>query len=197
LKEHNSCPICRTPIEKPGAPQENNRRESTTGDAGASGQNNNRNSPSQSQGSSSRPDRADTPMSRVAAEMVSSVNLSPQPQPSNPVHTRLNETLRNASNIQGDHGRRNRTTTSAFSYDTSRLQRRTSHSPPSPRAADLAEQGARMRQRSPSESERRGSRPREAPRQSGALNWLRERFAGGGGFGTGGNQGESGDGRQT
>lgn len=211
LKVGNTCPVCRTPVEAPEQAQENNRQGSSTGDAAASGSNSNplhpnastptasfsRHNSDQTRSPGSRPtDGADTPTGRAAADMVSSVSLEPQPRPSNPSQSRLNEALRSVANLQREqnHDRRNRATTSGFSYDTSRLQRRTSHSPPSPRATNLTEQGARMRQRSPSESDRRGNGDREPRRQSGALNWLRERL--GGGNGSGSTQGQTRDQQQ-
>lgn len=194
LKEHNTCPVCRTPIEK---------EESSTGGPETSGPSSNplnaqssvpstsfsRHNSDQSRGFGSGNDGgADTPTGRAAADMVSSVNLDSQPRPSNPSQSRLNEALRSVANIQRDRDGdgRHRATASGFSYDTSRLQRRTSHSPTSPRATNLSEQGARMRQRSPSEGDRRGNGEREPRRHSGAFGWFRDRFTGGNG--NGGNQ---------
>ncbi|KIE01038.1 Zinc finger, RING/FYVE/PHD-type, partial [Metarhizium majus ARSEF 297] len=211
LKQHNTCPVCRTPIEKGQQRQENNRGESGTGAAGAPGPSNirfhvqsptppanfSRNNSDQSRDIGNRSENGyDTPTGRAAADLVSSVNLDPQSRPSNPSQSRLNEALRSVANTQREreNDRRNRANMSEMSYDTSRMQRRTSHSPPSPRAFNLAEQGARMRQRSPSENDRRGNGDRETRRQSGALSWLRERFAGGNG--SGGSQGSSRDEQQ-
>ncbi|KAG8406951.1 hypothetical protein J3458_020459 [Metarhizium acridum] len=210
LKQHNTCPVCRTPMEKNERGQENNRGESATGAAGAPGPSNirfhvqsptppanfSRNNSDHSRDIGNRSENgSDTPTGRAAADLVSSVNLDPQSRPSNPSQSRLNEALRSVANTQRerDNDRRNRASTSEMSYDTSRMQRRTSHSPPSPRAFNLAEQGARMRQRSPSENDRRGNGDREPRRQSGALSWLRERFAGNG---SGGSQGSSRDEQQ-
>ncbi|TWU75537.1 hypothetical protein ED733_005991 [Metarhizium rileyi] len=208
LKQHNTCPVCRSPIDKMERGQENDVGANVTSGAGASGSRNNpphsqsptspasfsHNNTDQPRGSGSS--GADTPTGRAAADMVFSANLDPHSRPSNPTQSRLNEALRSVVNIQRerDHNRRDRSTTTGPSDDTSRMQRRTSHSPPSPRASNLAEQGARMRQRSPSENDRRGNGEREPRRSVGALNWLRERLAGGngnGGSGSGGNHGPS------
>ncbi|KAG6000738.1 hypothetical protein E4U21_005037 [Claviceps maximensis] len=199
LKEHNTCPVCRTPIEK------NNRTANRTaaGDSSSSdrtarpGDNptQSSNSPPQFSRNNSEQSRvfgvqhgsgADTPTGRVAADMVSSIYVDVRNRAAN---QRLDEALQSVENMQRERnqdGAQSRATAaSGFSYDTSRLQRRTSHSPSSPRTANLAEQGARMRQRSPSESSRRGNADRDGRRQSGPgpWGWIRDRFTGGGSSG--------------
>ena len=213
LKEHNTCPVCRTPIEKDarrdrssGGPAQN------PGDVGSAPHpdppeehpsNSSGNSPSQARDSRTPGSGADTPMGRAAADMVSSVHLS---QPSRPQYSgqdRLNEALRSVTNSQSerDRERRSRGSTS-FTYDTSRLQRRTSHSPTSPRVSSSAEHRARIRQRSPSQEQGSGRRlggERETRRQSGAgpLSWLRDRFTGNGYNNDNSNRRSSRDDKQT
>ncbi|KAG5982409.1 hypothetical protein E4U55_001916 [Claviceps digitariae] len=217
LREHNTCPVCRTPIEK------NNRTSNRTAAGGSSSSNraarpgnNNSNNPGQSSSSPPHLSRnnsdqsrvfggghdgsgADTPTGRMAADMVSSIYVDVYNRPPN---QRLDEALRSVEHMQRernpDWAQSRATTASGFSYDTSRLQRRTSHSPTSPRTANLAEQGARMRQRSPSESSRRGNTDRDGGRRQsgpGPWGWIRDRFAGGGG--SGGPQDSHGQGRQS
>ncbi|KAG6017146.1 hypothetical protein E4U43_002205 [Claviceps pusilla] len=200
LKEHNTCPVCRTPIEK------NNRGANRSGAGGSSSSDRAGrpgNNPGQSSNSSPHLSRnnsdqtrggfggqhgsgADTPTGRAAADMVSSIYVGSHNRPTN---RRLGEALERVESMQrerNEDGSQSRATTaSGFSYDTSRMQRRTSHSPTSPRTANLAEQGARMRQRSPSESNRRGNTDRDGRRQSGPgpWGWIRDRFTGSGSSG--------------
>jgi hypothetical protein len=105
-------------------------------------------------------------------------------QPSRPPshgQSRLNEVIRNMSARQRD-----RDDASSPGYDTSRLQRRTSLSPTSPRTGVSGEQSSRVRQRSPSQSSGRwAASDREAQRETqrpsgggGPLSWLRSRFSG-------------------
>lgn len=196
LKEHNTCPVCRTPMEKNNAAANRSARGGSSSGGGAARSGNptrppnsppnfSRDNSDQSRAFSGRYDGgADTPTGRAAADMVSAIYVDAQDRPTN---QRLDEALRSVENMQRerDHDRQGRATASGFSYDTSRLQRRTSHSPTSPRNANFAEQGARMRQRSPSESNRRGTADQDGHRQSGpgAWGWIRDRFAGNGGSG--------------
>lgn len=196
LKEHNTCPVCRTPMEKNNAAANRSARGGSSSGGGAARSGNptrppnsppnfSRDNSDQSRAFSGRYDGgADTPTGRAAADMVSAIYVDAQDRPTN---QRLDEALRSVENMQRerDHDRQGRATASGFSYDTSRLQRRTSHSPTSPRNANFAEQGARMRQRSPSESNRRGTADQNGHRQSGpgAWGWIRDRFAGNGGSG--------------
>ncbi|WZH47367.1 RING finger [Fusarium acuminatum] len=111
-------------------------------------------------------------------------------RPPSQSQSRLNEALRNISTQQQERERerdRDRGTTSGFSYDTSRLQRRSSHSPTSPRATAPSEHGARMRQRSPSQSSRRStadSDQQRRPSGQGPISWLRDQFSRGPGNGS-------------
>ncbi|KAG5940508.1 hypothetical protein E4U53_007579 [Claviceps sorghi] len=206
LKEHNTCPVCRTPIEK-------NNRAANRGAAGGSSSGDRAGRPGNMPNHSPNPapnlsrnnseqsgafggqygSGADTPTGRAAADMVSSIYVDAHSRQTNPS---LDEALQRVENlrreINQDGGQSRATTASGFSYDTSRLQRRTSHSPTSPRTANLAEQGARMRQRSPSEGNRRGNPDRDGRRPSGPgpWGWIRDRFTGGGG-GSGGSQDSS------
>ncbi|KAK2595920.1 hypothetical protein QQS21_006515 [Conoideocrella luteorostrata] len=192
LREHNTCPVCRTPIEQSGRSSNQNPRGSNPSGDGGSGPSNetphshhppsfSRHDSDEFRGFGGRYDGgADTPSGRAAADMVSSIYVDARNR-----QNRLDEVLRSVASMQRERevDQRDRATASGFGYDTSRLQRRTSHSPTSPRTTNFAEQGARMRQRSPSENNRRGNGDREGRRQSGAWNWLRDRFAGSGSSG--------------
>jgi hypothetical protein len=195
LKEHNTCPICRTPIEKNDRAGNNN-----------SG-NNNSNGSNQSQGPASGPssDRS-SPFTTQASSAFNPgwepFNWTSQPhshsrpaqysRPPSHSQSRLNEVLRNISTQREErdreHGReRDRATTSGYSYDTSRLQRRSSHSPTSPRARAPSEHGARMRQRSPSQSSRRSTADSDQQSRTGGhgpISWLRGQFSRGPGTGS-------------
>ncbi|GKU03537.1 ring finger protein [Fusarium langsethiae] len=195
LKEHNTCPICRTPIEK------NDRG------AGNNSGNNNSSGSNQSQEPASGPssDRSNP----FEAHMPNTFNASwgPYDWPSQPhdhsrpalysrppsqSQSRLNEVLRNISTQREERDRepgreRDRATTSGYSYDTSRLQRRSSHSPTSPRARAPSEHGARMRQRSPSQSSRRSTADSDQQSRTGGhgpISWLRGQFSRGPGTGS-------------
>jgi rubrerythrin len=195
LKEHNTCPICRTPIEK------NDRS------ASSSGNNNNSDGGSQSHGPAPGPS-SDRP-SIFTARTYSTSNpgwesfnwTSHDHSHSRPVRysrppshgqSRLNEVFRNISTQREEHDRehdseRDRATTSGFSYDTSRLQRRSSHSPTSPRARAPSEHGASMRQRSPSQSSRRSTAESDQQPRTGGhgpISWLRGQFGRGPGTGS-------------
>ncbi|KAG5961518.1 hypothetical protein E4U58_004242 [Claviceps cyperi] len=212
LKEHNTCPVCRTPVEKNDEEPQGTAAvggSSSSGRATRSG--NRRQSPSNASFSfdrnSSDQSRAfsdqagsggDTPTGIAAAEMVSSIHVDSHSRPTTP---RPSDGLRGMESIhrESNQGMPSRAAATGFSYDTSRLQRRTSHSPTSPRMTpNLAEQGARMRQRSPSEASRRGTSDRDSHRQSGPGPWsswtqFRDRFTGSGG--SGGPQGSHGQGQ--
>ncbi|KHN97897.1 uncharacterized protein MAM_04286 [Metarhizium album ARSEF 1941] len=144
-------PFCRTPIEKNERGQENSRSESVTRAGGAPGPSNahsrgtSRHNSDQSSGVGHRfGSGSDTPTGRAAADMFSSVNLDAQFRPSNPSEGRLNVARHNvASTRERDNDGRNRENNSEWRFDTSRTQRRTSHSPSSPRPFDFAEQAAR------------------------------------------------------
>ncbi|KAF5025482.1 hypothetical protein F66182_2458 [Fusarium sp. NRRL 66182] len=204
LKEHNTCPICRTPIEK------TDRTGNSNNSGGNSGNNN------QSQGSAPGPSNQSNQSNPLGQRGLfgggsnwfvqsspdwdspsghsHSHSHSPQSRPvrySRPPsqsQSRLNEALRNISTLQQERERerereRDQGTTSGFSYDTSRLQRRNSHSPTSPRRTAPGEHGARMRQRSPSQSSRRSTTAdsdQRRPSGNGPISWLRDRLSGGG-----------------
>lgn len=196
LKEHNTCPICRTPIEKRD-PEANRGSNDNVGGGESSAT-----SPSlfgmgtASQAPGTRRIRQGSwlPPSRNLEDSTDaggqagaipipgahrSVRFSPRPPSQS--QSRLNEAMRSLSSRQQQE--RDRGTTSSFSYDTSRMQRRNSLSPTSPPISAPEEQRARMRQRSPSSSDRRGGSDRDTRRQTGGggpLNWLRDRFSGGG-----------------
>ncbi|EMT66461.1 Putative RING finger protein P32A8.03c [Fusarium odoratissimum] len=193
LKEHNTCPICRTPIEKTDRSGNNN------GGNGNNNNNNNSGDGNQSQGPNPGPNsdqpnpfgtRASFTFTPNQWTTFDSPHSHTRPmrfsRPPSQSQSRLNEALRTISNRQQERERereRERGETSGFSYDTSRLQRRSSHSPTSPRATALSEHGARMRQRSPSQSSRRSAADSDQQRRQsshGPISWLRDRFGGGG-----------------
>ncbi|PNY23979.1 RING finger protein [Tolypocladium capitatum] len=208
LREHNTCPICRTPVEKRGG----NGRSSNdpSGDVAW-----------ETAGSRPGPGLRDSsslgPISEVpgspgalggsfsggfggtsgghaGVSTNASTGSAVRPIPGAEVN-QVNDALRTISAIQQERDlQRGRRTPSQYSYDTSRLQRRTSISPTNPRETASAEYGARMRQRSPSESSRRGQVDGGSGRQTGQgpISWLRDRFSGGGGS----NQGSSRDERR-
>ncbi|PHH85153.1 hypothetical protein CDD83_828 [Cordyceps sp. RAO-2017] len=195
LKEHNTCPICRTSIEPTGGSQPGGSH----GDDGAPDSSEPRPAPFHRGHSTSGGGENDSGASRIPRGGLAG-NLgwsfsrqgggaaeSPAAQMSEPswgpVPSRLDSAFRAVSTIREEREReRGRGTPQQQSYDTSRLQRRPSISP-SPRGATAGDYGNRMRQRSPSENNRRGQQDRGLNRQSGQgpLNWLRERFTGGGG----------------
>ncbi|KAL4726859.1 hypothetical protein ACLX1H_005749 [Fusarium chlamydosporum] len=184
LKEHNTCPICRTPIEK------NDRNGSNN-----SGNNNDGSNQSQRPDSGTSSDRPSqftgaSPSGYVRFNWPgSSPDTQSRPvqysRPPSHSQSRLNEVFRNISTQQEERGRehgreRDRATTSGFSYDTSRLQRRSSHSPTSPRARAPSEHGARMRERSPSQSSRRSTADSDQQSRTsghGPISWLRDQFS--------------------
>lgn len=188
LKEHNTCPICRTPVEKP----EGNNNNAQGGDRHQAGLSPGGMPPFSSASSPGfgrhSPWFPGTPGNEGSSSQGEpgqgrSFRYSRPPSQS---QSRLNEALRNLSSIQQGQERnrtRDRATASGFSYDTANLQRRNSHSPTSPRNAGPEEAGARMRQRSPSQSSRRSDDPHRSGGH-GPMSWLRDRFSGGSGSGT-------------
>ncbi|KAF5002347.1 hypothetical protein FGRMN_358 [Fusarium graminum] len=191
LKEHNTCPICRTPIEKTDPSSNNNNNN---------GGNSNNGDNNQPQGPASGPSsNQPNPFGQLPSFVFNTGWGSSDPtnhshsrparysRPPSQSQSRLNEALRNISTQQQERERerdRDRGTTSGFSYDTSRLQRRSSHSPTSPRAAAPSEHGARMRQRSPSQSSRRSTADSDQQRGGqGPISWLRGQFSRGPGNG--------------
>ncbi|UNI22040.1 RING-type E3 ubiquitin transferase [Purpureocillium takamizusanense] len=215
LKEHNTCPICRTPIEKRNGPN----------DAGSTGQSDNASAPNASglrsgpapynpssvdytaNATNEGPRRFRTSFSgHFGGNYSSGAGRANEEstRTSEPTHPRaipgrrssqLNEAFRAVTTIQQERDRaRGRGTPSQTIFDTSRLQRRTSLSPSSPRQGAMADYGSRMRQRSPSESSRRGQGDRVNGRSGGQgpISWLRDRFSSSGGS----NQGSSRDDRR-
>ncbi|KAM0557971.1 hypothetical protein ACHAPJ_005135 [Fusarium lateritium] len=197
LKEHNTCPICRTPIEKAdrsGNDNSSGNNDSNQPQGPGSGPSSNQPSPfghGHQQftipGGSGSLNWFVSPSSGSPSDPSQHAQTRPvrYSRPPSQSQSRLNEALRNISSLQQERERerdRDRGTTSGFSYDTSRLQRRTSHSPTSPRATAPSEHGARMRQRSPSQSSRRSMTDSDQRRPSGhgPISWLRDRFSGGG-----------------
>ena len=226
LKEHNTCPICRTPIEKNDRGANNSdgpqsrMPPSNPGGRGTSfpgtfpdepaGP-----APGPSQSGSSRWFSASFGGGRAGSGAGDDANSSStssscqahgsdglrQTQSSRPPshrHSRLNEALRSVSSMQERQRERTREQASSgsVSYDTSRMQRRNSLSPTSPRTAPPGEYGSRIRQRSPSESSGRwAASDRESSRRQsghGPLSWIRDRLSG-----SGSNNSSSRDGRRS
>jgi len=204
LKEHNTCPICRTPIEKNNRSGNNNNASNNNNNSGnnssnrpqgpPSGQSSGRPSPFGSSpgfGGGSGWFSGGSPGWGGSAENAGGPPTRPvrYSRPPSQSQSRLNEALRNISSMQRERERdrdrdRDRGTSSGFSYDTSRMQRRSSHSPTSPRATAPGEHGARMRQRSPSESSRRTEDSDQRRQGHGPISWLRDRFGSGSGNGS-------------
>lgn len=171
LKEHNTCPICRTSIETGGGGGQDGKAS-----AGSS----------QMAGDSQPPVAADggsggqpaPPTVHVPDAAASRPALGARPMPAGGWRTTA---------ISGDGNARERGSGTGRQpdYDASSSRRRTSISPSSPRqiSSAAAEMGSRMRQRSPSNSSRRGGPGDEAGRRAsqGAIGWLRDRFSGGSG----------------
>ncbi|RSL89424.1 hypothetical protein CEP51_001223 [Fusarium floridanum] len=205
LKEHNTCPICRTPIEKNDRAG-NNNNASNNDNSGNNGSNRPQGPPSGH--SSARPSPFGPPpgfgggpgwFSGGSPGWGGSAEIAGGPpsrpgrysRPPSQSQSRLNEALRNISSMQREQRDRDRDrdrdrgTSSGFSYDNnSRMQRRSSHSPTSPRATAPGEHGARMRQRSPSESSRRTEDSDQRRQGHGPISWLRDRFGSGSGNGS-------------
>ena len=212
LKEHNTCPICRTPIERNGRSSNSTPANEGSGPAN-NGSTTNPRSPFGGDGSQygwslrpgagsgasgsppylpsmpgsfsptgSRPGSAPwTPMDGSRPSRYS--------RPPSQSQSRPNEAMRNLSSMQREQvrererdGDSDRIPAYTSGYETSRVQRRDSSSPTSPRATLYNGQGARMRQRSPPPGARRGGPERDPRRQSnhGPLSWLRDRFGGSG-----------------
>jgi hypothetical protein len=212
LKEHNTCPVCRTPIET--RDQRNANQGGNGNDNGSGGSGN----PSPSDGQAgadstqdppdpSAPDANPNPNNGFmggpfapyatrhhgpeARVLFYRFGTGPQPtrptslsRPPSQSQTPLNQVMRDISSSQREMQRtRDREATAEQTYDTSRFQqRRTSLSPTAPRAYTAAELGARMRQRSPSSSERRRTPPESEnssrTSSSGPFGWLRDRLGG-------------------
>lgn len=201
LKEHNTCPICRAPIEKNDREGASGMRagapNSAAGGPPLSIPRGFPNPPSADPQGSSQPGPSrwfgggTVRPSDVLNDDSGPGSRPPQSaRPSSQRHSRLNEALRSVSSMQERQREREReqATSSGVSYDTSRLQRRNSMSPTSPRVPVPGDQGSRMRQRSPSQSsgrwaesdrEAEASSQRTTQRQTGPFSWLRGRLSGG------------------
>lgn len=204
LKEHNTCPVCRASIEKSG---DGNSGINANGSANAPGPSGS--GPSQPDDQSEiglnrsgplpipgpRPSQLSRPPSQSQSRLneamrsISSRQQERQQQQerererhrvwgvSSPAERQRDERERERSRIWG--------VRSSPGYDTSRMQRRSSRnslSPTSPRMT-VADYRERQRQDSPPQSSRRDGENPDTSRQSatsGALNWLRDRFTGGG-----------------
>lgn len=180
LKQHNTCPVCRAPIEQPSesAPSGNRYRlrprvQPQQAESQPPMESQGRQDRGQSEsGSDSQQGSADsgqnmdyelatsTPLASTEPDTPSvalTPSRSPSPErdfsrPPNQSQTRLNQAMRYLSSQLEDQNRdRSRGQTTGFSYDTSRLQRRSSLSPSSPRVT-LGSGERSMRERSPSQS---------------------------------------------
>ncbi|CAH0001306.1 unnamed protein product [Clonostachys byssicola] len=219
LKEHNTCPICRSPIEKseqgneagnrdrsgPTPPSDNNSSNNpgirnpefgfgypgvhsgepsgigrwlfgTRADSGANpgaGYTSDDRSPSPAifSGASTPAQPTQIPPSRRPIRIPSS---------SARLHDAFRFVAERDRDRESDNERdriRDYGTSSGISYDTSRMQRRNSMSPTSPRGVGIGEQSTRFRQRSPSQNTRDS---RHSSTNGGPISWLRGRFSGGG-----------------
>lgn len=196
LREHNTCPICRSPIEKNERTNNNNNNSNSQG--GGSSQD--RPSPggrrfSPTTGTMRNGFSGDVRFLREMPNFEPPGGSSQQrpvrySRPPSQSQSRLNQALRNLSSLHQEQERTSqgdRASTSGFGYDTSNLQRRSSHSPTSPRVMGFSEAGARMRERSPSQSSRNSRTDQEQRRPGsshGPISWLRDRFGGGSGSGS-------------
>ncbi|KAG9256486.1 uncharacterized protein F5Z01DRAFT_672468 [Emericellopsis atlantica] len=199
LKEHNTCPICRTPIEK----RESGAGGSNDSNTGSRSANTSFNDP----GSSSQAPNAGvrTYLSWLGGGGPSSSNIgtptghasgqspipSPSARPPSQSQSRLNEAMRSISARQTAQRDRDRDTGSStsLSFDTSSMQRRNSMSPTSSRAFPAS--SSRIRQRSPSrgsgnwatadeESASQSARSGGDGGSGGPLSWIRGRLGGNG-----------------
>ena len=223
LREHNTCPVCRAPIEKneqsedSGGNHHNGSGGSSSqqpgggaggggsqGGGGGGGGGGGSSAPRYQTYSSSRGgswsfeftnssghdsaghERSYRFQPRARSGPWPYVNQSTRPPMPSQSQSRLNEAMRSVSSMQMERERqRDRNQAAAnpgYGYNSSRLPRRTSMSPTSPRLAATAELAARVRQRSPSSGSRRVSDGGDARRQSssavhGPISWLRDRFS--------------------
>ncbi|VUC22015.1 unnamed protein product [Clonostachys rosea] len=217
LKEHNTCPICRSPIEKsehgneagnrdrsgPTPPNDNtsNTPDNTNPGFGfGTYPGNNSGEPSgigrwlfgPRSDSTAHPGAGYTSDDRSPSPAIfsgSSTPAYPTQPPRRPTripssHARLHDAFRFVAERdrerESDNERdrdRDQGTSSGVSYDTSRMQRRNSMSPTSPRGVGIGEQSTRFRQRSPSQNTRDS---RHSSANGGPISWLRGRFSGGG-----------------
>lgn len=239
LKEHNTCPICRTPIETREARQQarearlNTPRTDTQNDGSQPSQHNPMPPPNPfphlggnrpfsggiaSSGGSAQASwdsprrtwfsmqRSNDAMDRADAFAAHNRRADDEQRPMHSARppsqrqSRLNEALRSVSAMQERHreGSNEQGSSTGASFDTSRMQRRNSLSPTSPRTIAPGNY-ASHRQRSPSQSNGRWAASDQEPsgsqRQSsgsGPLSWLRNRLPGGGS-----NGGSSRDGRRS
>ncbi|CAH0021881.1 unnamed protein product [Clonostachys rhizophaga] len=219
LKEHNTCPICRSPIEKSeqGSEAGNRERSGPTPPSDNSSNNPGIRNPEFGFGPYSgahsgepsgigrwlfgtRTDSGANPATGYTSDdrspspaIFSGASTPAQPTQIPPSrrpiripssHARLHDAFRFVAerdrDRESDNERdrdRGQGTSSGVSYDTSRMQRRNSMSPTSPRGVGIGEQSTRFRQRSPSQNTRDS---RHSSTNGGPISWLRGRFSGGG-----------------
>ncbi|KEY70897.1 hypothetical protein S7711_00740 [Stachybotrys chartarum IBT 7711] len=191
LKEHNTCPVCRAPIEKSSAPGDEPRNADGSAAARSPGSH-----PASGTSSPFVPRRSVWPPIRLTHEPEAGPSgygeqsflerPTRSPRPPSQSQSRLNEAMRSISSRQMQYDRDlQRDNDWASLYDqpsSASISRRTSHSPTSPRG----DHSSRIRHRSPSSNSRQGSGSDASHRQSsghGPFSWLRDRFSGNGGSG--------------
>ncbi|KAJ3486857.1 hypothetical protein NLG97_g6535 [Lecanicillium saksenae] len=174
LKEHNTCPICRAPMEGRAGGRSNANHASSS-------RQNEQQQPHAQTSTETPGDDAPLPSagssSSLDAEQMQIPQASGSSRPPNQGQTRINQAMRYLSSQQREQDR-SRGASTPFSFDTSRLQRRSSMSPTSPRVA-VGEGDRRMRERSPSQNSRRtGSTADDQSSNSGngGMGWLRGRY---------------------
>ncbi|KFA80565.1 hypothetical protein S40288_09588 [Stachybotrys chartarum IBT 40288] len=193
LKEHNTCPVCRAPIEKSPAPVDESRNAESSGEARSPGSH-----PASGSNSSFAPRRSVWPPIRLTRESEAGPFWNDEqsnfeqsawlPHPSSQSQSGSNEVISRLLSEEMHRGR-SRTRRGAdrdwndlYEPGFPSVARRTSHSPTSPRA----DYSSRPRHRSPSSSSRRGGgsdRPQRQTSGHGPLSWLQDRFSGNGGSG--------------
>ncbi|OHE91468.1 hypothetical protein CORC01_13240 [Colletotrichum orchidophilum] len=198
LKEHNTCPICRTPIEEPSSSSNNNNANAGGSNSGG---NNNNNNPSQ-RGLGGAPGSSDSSQDPfgwggappgMPRHWGGTMRMSPRsaffdatpPVPADstrPPRTPGSESYGGygASTTGRDDLHRPQETSRIPSF---RSARRDSHSPPSLRRHQS--DSFRARQRSPSSGnwDRSQDSNQDAGSNHGPLNWLRNQFSRGSGSG--------------
>lgn len=181
LKQHNTCPVCRASIEQSAHNRAMAEQQQQRENEGQNQRRRGRRSvPAPSDATGHEPAQTSVPLTipSLDDELANTPTTSGSSRPPNQSQTRLNEAMRYLSSQRGERGG-SQGTTAGFSYDTSRLQRRSSMSPTSPRVA-VGEGGRSMRERSPSQGSRRTGSTEDDQSSSGAMRWLRGRFVGGG-----------------
>ena len=145
LKEHNTCPVCRNPIEGGGG----------EGSAGARNEGGHPMSPPPPPNMARSAPASPVPASGPTLAGLYRRRERPERAPRSPAENeeRLNS-IRNLAGMSGQRG-------STRDRDRDRDNRRSSYSPVSPRAQSASEHGSRARQRSPSPGLRRRPSDRE------------------------------------